>query len=269
MRSGQPPGGQWPTIGGCLTRARIAGAAADLFAEHGIAGTSVEDISAAAGTSGSQITHYFDSKQCLARAMIPYTPMSRSSTSGTSGPRLSGSWPTSAPGRERPRRHRLRPAGWTRLRANCSGQIRGRRRSSPSLSLGGLRQCGEPSRNCATRAACARMPTRSTCPCSQACTPEDSLPAPQGTGASWRWATDTMLACITPAWSGDPPPVPGHGSPRIRHKVPRAQAAALLLRTRIHPRPCPIMGGHLMSHGPAGEDGWAGRPTRRVHSVHG
>lgn len=70
MGSGQPPDGEWPTVRGRLTRARIVGAAADLLAEYGIAGTSVEDIRAAAGASGSQITHYFDGKQGLVRAVI-------------------------------------------------------------------------------------------------------------------------------------------------------------------------------------------------------
>jgi TetR/AcrR family transcriptional regulator, transcriptional repressor for nem operon len=70
MYNGQPPGDDWPTPRGRLTRARIADAAADLFARHGIAGTSVEDIRTAAGVSGSQITHYFHGKQGLIRAVI-------------------------------------------------------------------------------------------------------------------------------------------------------------------------------------------------------
>lgn len=70
MHDGQPPDDEWPTPRGRLTRARIAGAAADLFAQHGIAGTSVEDIRMAAGVSGSQITHYFHGKQGLIRAVI-------------------------------------------------------------------------------------------------------------------------------------------------------------------------------------------------------
>jgi AcrR family transcriptional regulator len=70
VRNGQPPGDEWPTARGRLTRARIADVAADLFAQHGIGGTSVEDIRTAAGVSGSQITHYFRGKQGLIRAVI-------------------------------------------------------------------------------------------------------------------------------------------------------------------------------------------------------
>jgi AcrR family transcriptional regulator len=60
----------WPTPRGRFTRARIVDAAADLFARHGVAGTSVEDVRTAAGVSGSQITHYFQGKQGLVRAVI-------------------------------------------------------------------------------------------------------------------------------------------------------------------------------------------------------
>jgi TetR/AcrR family transcriptional regulator, transcriptional repressor for nem operon len=60
----------WPTQRGRYTRARIVDAAADLFARHGVAGTSVEDVRRAAGVSGSQITHYFQGKQGLVRAVI-------------------------------------------------------------------------------------------------------------------------------------------------------------------------------------------------------
>jgi AcrR family transcriptional regulator len=60
----------WPTPRGRFTRARIVDAAAELFARHGVAGTSVEDVRTAAGVSGSQITHYFQGKQGLIRAVI-------------------------------------------------------------------------------------------------------------------------------------------------------------------------------------------------------
>jgi TetR/AcrR family transcriptional repressor of nem operon len=60
----------WPTPRGRFTRARIVDAAADLFARHGVTGTSVEDVRTAAGVSGSQITHYFRGKQGLVRAVI-------------------------------------------------------------------------------------------------------------------------------------------------------------------------------------------------------
>ncbi|MEV4628793.1 TetR family transcriptional regulator [Micromonospora sp. NPDC049523] len=55
---------------GQATRERILQAATDLIAVHGVAGTGTEDVRKAAGVSGSQIYHYFDSKQALIRAVI-------------------------------------------------------------------------------------------------------------------------------------------------------------------------------------------------------
>lgn len=70
MHSAQPPGEEWLTRKGRLTRARIIDVAADLFARYGVAGTSLEDVRREAGVSGSQITHYFGGKQGLIRAVI-------------------------------------------------------------------------------------------------------------------------------------------------------------------------------------------------------
>ncbi|GLY38148.1 transcriptional regulator [Amycolatopsis sp. NBRC 101858] len=55
---------------GQATRNRIIDAATGLIARHGVAGTGIEDVRAAAGVSGSQLYHYFDSKQALIRAVI-------------------------------------------------------------------------------------------------------------------------------------------------------------------------------------------------------
>lgn len=55
---------------GQATRERILEAAAELIGRHGVAGTSTEDVRKAAGVSGSQLYHYFDSKQALIRAVI-------------------------------------------------------------------------------------------------------------------------------------------------------------------------------------------------------
>lgn len=55
---------------GQATRNRIIDAATELIAQHGVAGTGIEDVRAAAGVSGSQLYHYFDSKQALIRAVI-------------------------------------------------------------------------------------------------------------------------------------------------------------------------------------------------------
>jgi AcrR family transcriptional regulator len=55
---------------GQATRNRIIEAATALISQHGVAGTGIEDVRAAAGVSGSQLYHYFDSKQALIRAVI-------------------------------------------------------------------------------------------------------------------------------------------------------------------------------------------------------
>ena len=52
------------------TRERIVSAAAELIFERGVAETTLEDIRAAAGVSGSQVYHYFEDKQALVRAVI-------------------------------------------------------------------------------------------------------------------------------------------------------------------------------------------------------
>ncbi|WP_200902694.1 TetR/AcrR family transcriptional regulator [Mycobacterium sp. EPa45] len=57
---------------GEATRDRIVAAAAALMYEQGVAGTSTEDVRAAAGVSASQIYHYFEDKPSLTRAVIGY-----------------------------------------------------------------------------------------------------------------------------------------------------------------------------------------------------
>jgi TetR/AcrR family transcriptional repressor of nem operon len=54
------------------TRSRIAAAAAALIFEHGVAGTSIEDVQTAAGVSPSQVYHYFKDKKSLVRFVIAY-----------------------------------------------------------------------------------------------------------------------------------------------------------------------------------------------------
>jgi TetR/AcrR family transcriptional regulator, transcriptional repressor for nem operon len=53
------------TARGAATRARIVAAAASLVYERGIAGTSLDDVMAATGTSKSQLYHYFADKDAL------------------------------------------------------------------------------------------------------------------------------------------------------------------------------------------------------------
>ncbi len=52
------------------TRARIVDAAARLIHERGVAGTTLEDVRAAAEVSGSQLYHYFADKEDLVQAVI-------------------------------------------------------------------------------------------------------------------------------------------------------------------------------------------------------
>ena len=54
------------------TRTRIVDAAARLIYERGVAGTTLEDIRAAAEVSGSQLSHYFAGKDELVQAVIDH-----------------------------------------------------------------------------------------------------------------------------------------------------------------------------------------------------
>ncbi len=55
---------------GRATRDRIVAAASALIFEHGVGGTSLDDVGAAAGVGKSQLYHYFDDKSALVRAVI-------------------------------------------------------------------------------------------------------------------------------------------------------------------------------------------------------
>jgi AcrR family transcriptional regulator len=60
------------TAKGERTRQRIVAAAAGLVFEQGVAGTTIEDVQAAARVSTSQLYHYFSSKNAVVRAVIQY-----------------------------------------------------------------------------------------------------------------------------------------------------------------------------------------------------
>ena len=60
------------TAKGRRTRQRIVAAAAGLVFEQGVAGTTIEDVQAAARVSTSQLYHYFPSKNAVVRAVIQY-----------------------------------------------------------------------------------------------------------------------------------------------------------------------------------------------------
>src|SRR3954470_23015221 len=74
QRSSHKLGGvsQLLTAKGQATKARIVAAAADLVFKQGVAGTSIEDVRKAAGVSGSQMTHYFEDKKALIRAVVTH-----------------------------------------------------------------------------------------------------------------------------------------------------------------------------------------------------
>lgn len=60
------------TAKGERTRQRVLAAASELIFERGVAGTTIEDVQAAAGVSASQLYHYFPSKNALVRAVIQF-----------------------------------------------------------------------------------------------------------------------------------------------------------------------------------------------------
>lgn len=60
------------TAKGARTRARIVEEAAGLIHSRGVAGTTLEDVKAAAEVSGSQLYHYFADKDDLVEAVIDY-----------------------------------------------------------------------------------------------------------------------------------------------------------------------------------------------------
>ena len=71
MATGNAPGGRL-TRKGLATRARIVETAAELMFRRGVAGTSTEDVLAAAQVSNSQLYHYFADKNALVRAVIEH-----------------------------------------------------------------------------------------------------------------------------------------------------------------------------------------------------
>ena len=64
------------TAKGRATRERILQTAADLILQHGVTSTSIEDVRAAAGVSGSQMTHYFQDKRHLVKDVIAWQAQS-------------------------------------------------------------------------------------------------------------------------------------------------------------------------------------------------
>jgi TetR/AcrR family transcriptional repressor of nem operon len=69
MSSKERPGARL-TSRGAATRARIVAAAAALVHGQGVAGTSLDDVMEATGTSKSQLYHYFANKDALIREVV-------------------------------------------------------------------------------------------------------------------------------------------------------------------------------------------------------
>jgi AcrR family transcriptional regulator len=60
------------TAKGRATRERILQVTADLIIQHGMAGAGIDYVRAAAGVSGSQMTHYFQDKRHLVKDVIAW-----------------------------------------------------------------------------------------------------------------------------------------------------------------------------------------------------
>src|ERR1700753_2975317 len=76
MSGGQAGTAARLTAKGGATRERILATAADLIMQHGVTGAGIDDVRAAAGVSGSQMTHYFRDKQHLVKEMIAWQAQS-------------------------------------------------------------------------------------------------------------------------------------------------------------------------------------------------
>src|SRR6266581_3268033 len=61
------------TAKGRAMRERIVQAAAELVAEKGVAGVSLDDVRARTGASRSQLYHYFEDRDDLIRAVVDVT----------------------------------------------------------------------------------------------------------------------------------------------------------------------------------------------------
>src|SRR6202000_3559834 len=76
MSSGQAGTVPQLTAKGQATRERILATAADLIMQHGVTGAGIDYVRAAAGVSGSQMTHYFRDKRHLVKDVIAWQAQS-------------------------------------------------------------------------------------------------------------------------------------------------------------------------------------------------
>ena len=100
------------TAKGRRTRAAIVDAAASMMYDHGVAGTTLDDVLAASETGKSQLYHYFSDKSDLVEAVIARQlervlaarhawPTSTASTTSTPGPLRSSEITNNQVGRSR------------------------------------------------------------------------------------------------------------------------------------------------------------------------
>src|ERR1700749_3622762 len=76
MSSGQSGTVPRLTAKGRAPRDRTLAPAADLIVQHGVTGAGIDDVRAAAGVSGSQMTHYFRDKRHLVKDVIAWQAQS-------------------------------------------------------------------------------------------------------------------------------------------------------------------------------------------------
>jgi Bacterial regulatory proteins, tetR family len=177
---------------GHATRERIVRTAADLIFARGVAGTSVEDVRDAAGASGSQMTHYFQDKHSLVRAVIAF--QEESAISQHQQPELGGLnsfealelWAEQNIARQR-EANGVGGCGFGSLAGELAETDQGSGPTSPPASSAGRHCSATASRPCAIAVSSGPMPTllywrrASWPPCKAGC----CSPGPPATSATW------------------------------------------------------------------------------------
>ena len=85
------------TAKGERARARIVAASARLIRQRGVAGTTLEDVKAAAHVRGSQPYHYFPDKDDLVQAVLDYFRVGKMSSRNANPEQPTGRNQVSAP----------------------------------------------------------------------------------------------------------------------------------------------------------------------------
>ena len=157
------PGAGRLTARGAATRARIVAAAASLVRGQGVAGTSLDDVMAATGTSKSQLYHYFANKDALVCEVVK-TQLGQVIAAQQPDLGEVSSWE----GLQRWCDHVVAVTRATQGVGGCPlgslvGELAERsdsaRRELDAASPNGSRICPRVSRPCATMASSPQMPT--------------------------------------------------------------------------------------------------------------